>query len=100
MSHQYSNHDGSGVRKQSETFITAKPSALVIASNAQAKINAHIDQTFANVEPNLKHAGGKGWEQVFRANSYHVQINEALEVIVRNVKGCIPNHHPFGHVLG
>lgn len=25
-------------------------------------INAEIDQTFENIELNLKHAGGKGWE--------------------------------------
>jgi hypothetical protein len=43
-------------------------------------INAQIDQAFANVNVNLKHGGGKGGEQVFRLNLYHVLINdEALE---------------------
>ncbi|KAJ5196775.1 hypothetical protein N7449_007254 [Penicillium cf. viridicatum] len=43
-------------------------------------INAQIDQAFANVDLNLKHGGGKGGEQVFQLNSYHVPINdEALE---------------------
>ncbi|PWY77007.1 hypothetical protein BO70DRAFT_397896 [Aspergillus heteromorphus CBS 117.55] len=37
-------------------------------------INAQVDQSFKNVEPNLQNAGGKGWEQVFRVNSYHVPI--------------------------
>ncbi|KAF7588925.1 hypothetical protein BBP40_005003 [Aspergillus hancockii] len=46
------------------------------------EINAQIDQAFANVDLNLKNAGGKGWSQVFRVNSYHVPINnEALEAM-------------------
>ncbi|KAJ5685866.1 hypothetical protein N7536_008485, partial [Penicillium majusculum] len=55
--------------KQNETSIALEPSALVIASNVQAK-------AFANVDLNLKHGGGKGWEQVFQLNSYHVPIND------------------------
>ncbi|KAJ5850589.1 hypothetical protein N7455_010445, partial [Penicillium solitum] len=55
--------------KQNETSIALEPSALVIASNVQAK-------AFANVDLNLKHGGGKGWEQVFQLNPYHVPIND------------------------
>ena len=60
------------------------------------EINAQIDQAFKNVELNLKNAGGKGWEQVFRVNSYHVPINdEALEAMVRNFKQYMPDHEPI-----
>lgn len=34
-------------------------------------IDDQIDQAFANVDHILREAGGKGWEQVFRVNSYH-----------------------------
>lgn len=65
------------------------------------EINAQIDQAFANVELNLKDAGGKGWEQVFRVNSYHVPINnEALEAMVRNFKRYMPNHQPIWTCVG
>ncbi|KAE8410701.1 L-PSP endoribonuclease family protein [Aspergillus pseudocaelatus] len=65
------------------------------------EINAQIDQAFANVDMNLKHAGGKGWEQVFRVNSYHVPLNdEALEAMVCNFKKYVPNHEPVWTVVG
>lgn len=65
------------------------------------EINAQIDQAFANVDLNLKNAGGKGWEQVFRVNSYHVPINnEALEAMVRNFKHWMPNHQPIWTCVG
>jgi enamine deaminase RidA (YjgF/YER057c/UK114 family) len=65
------------------------------------EINAQIDQAFANVEANLKHAGGDGWSQVFRVNSYHVPINnEALEAMVRNFRKYMPNHEPIWTCVG
>ncbi|BCS05364.1 RidA family protein [Aspergillus luchuensis] len=65
------------------------------------EINAQIDQAFKNVELNLKNAGGKGWEQVFRVNSYHVPINnEALDAMVRNFKKYMPNHEPLWTCVG
>lgn len=65
------------------------------------EINAQIDQAFANVDLNLKDAGGKGWEQVFRVNSYHVPINnEALDAMVRNFKKWMPNHQPIWTCVG
>lgn len=65
------------------------------------EINTQIDQAFANVDLNLKDAGGKGWEQVFRVNSYHVPINnEALGAMVRNFKHWMPNHKPIWTCVG
>lgn len=65
------------------------------------EINQQIDQAFSNVELNLKDAGGKGWSQVFRVNSYHVPINnEALEAMVRNFKKYMPDHQPIWTCVG
>ncbi|KAF5630185.1 L-PSP endoribonuclease family [Fusarium sp. NRRL 25303] len=65
------------------------------------EINEQIDQAFRNVELNLRDAGGKGWEQVYRVNSYHVPINnEALEAMVRNFKHYMPNHEPIWTCVG
>ena len=65
------------------------------------EINQQIDQAFANVDLNLRDAGGQGWEQVFRINSYHVPLNdEAKEAMVRNFKKWMPNHQPLWTVVG
>ncbi|KAI1767999.1 endoribonuclease L-PSP [Hypoxylon sp. FL1150] len=57
------------------------------------EIDAQIDRAFANVDIALKAAGGKGWEQVFRVNSYHIPLNQqAQEAMVRNFKKWMPNH--------
>ncbi|GAA6020723.1 hypothetical protein JCM10207_002000 [Rhodosporidiobolus poonsookiae] len=65
------------------------------------EINAQIDQTFKNVDIALKAAGGKGWEQVFRINSYHVHLNgEAMAAMVRNFKQWMPNHEPLWTCVG
>ncbi|KAF6812508.1 l-psp endoribonuclease family [Colletotrichum musicola] len=67
----------------------------------EKEINAQIDLAFANVEKNLKDAGGKGWSQVFRVNSYHVPINdEALTAMVRNFKKYMPDHKPIWTCVG
>jgi enamine deaminase RidA (YjgF/YER057c/UK114 family) len=64
-------------------------------------INKQVDQAFANVDLNLRVAGGKGWSQVFKVNSYHVPINdEALEVMVRNFKKWMPDHQPLWTCVG
>ncbi|KAE8143768.1 Endoribonuclease L-PSP/chorismate mutase-like protein [Aspergillus pseudotamarii] len=65
------------------------------------EINAQIDQAFANVDLALKTAGGKGWPQVYRVNSYHVPINdEALEAMVRNFRKWMPDHEPLWTCVG
>ncbi|CAG9993144.1 unnamed protein product [Clonostachys byssicola] len=67
----------------------------------EKEINAQIDLAFSNVELNLKDAGGKGWSQVFRVNSYHVPLNnEALEAMVRNFKKYMPDHQPIWTCVG
>ncbi|KAM0330609.1 hypothetical protein ACHAQA_003558 [Verticillium albo-atrum] len=67
----------------------------------EKEINAQIDLAFANVEKNLKDAGGKGWSQVFRVNSYHVPINdEALAAMVRNFAKWMPDHQPIWTCVG
>ncbi|KAG4440192.1 hypothetical protein IFR05_004337 [Cadophora sp. M221] len=65
------------------------------------EINEQIDQAFANVDRNLKDAGGKGWSQVFRVNSYHIPLNnEALAAVTRNFKKWMPDHAPIWTCVG
>lgn len=63
--------------------------------------NAQIDQAFANVEAALIDAGGKGWSQVYRVNSYHIPLNnEALSAMVRNFEKYMPDHQPIWTTIG
>lgn len=65
------------------------------------EINAQIDQAFETVDVNLRDAGGKGWEQVFRVNSYHLPLNdEALKAMTRNFQKWMPNHRPIWTAVG
>ncbi|KAJ4351947.1 uncharacterized protein N0V89_007292 [Didymosphaeria variabile] len=65
------------------------------------EINKQIEQAFANVDLNLRDAGGKGWEQVFRVNSYHVPMNdEALEAMTAGFKKWMPRHSPIWTCVG
>jgi enamine deaminase RidA (YjgF/YER057c/UK114 family) len=45
-------------------------------------IGNEIDQAFANVDFNLKHAGGKGIGQVYKVVTYSIDIREQHEHIV------------------
>ncbi|KAL7904932.1 Endoribonuclease L-PSP/chorismate mutase-like protein [Trichoderma velutinum] len=67
----------------------------------QKDLDAQIDQAFANVERALKDAGGKGWSQVYRINTYHVPIsNEALGAVTRNIRQYMPEHQPIWTAVG
>jgi enamine deaminase RidA (YjgF/YER057c/UK114 family) len=53
------------------------------------------------VDHNLRHAGGKGWSQVFSVNSYHVPLNnEALAAMTRNSRKWCPDHKPTFTCVG
>ncbi|TPX16149.1 uncharacterized protein E0L32_004144 [Thyridium curvatum] len=61
-----------------------------------ADLMEEIDQAFANVDYNLRHAGGKGWSQVFRVNIYYTDGSpEALGRMAENMKKWMPNHRPI-----
>ncbi|WVQ89942.1 hypothetical protein IAS59_003715 [Cryptococcus gattii] len=65
------------------------------------EINAQIDQAFRNVDLALKAAGSKGWEQVYRVNSYHLPLNdESQEAMVRNFRKWMPDHNPLWTCVG
>ncbi|KAI7329972.1 hypothetical protein KC315_g5914 [Hortaea werneckii] len=73
------------------------PSNGVIPEN----IDDQIDQAFANVDLAIKTAGGKGWSQVFRVNSYHIPMDDAaLSAMTRNFKKWMPNHCPIWTCIG
>ncbi|RGP63883.1 l-psp endoribonuclease family [Fusarium longipes] len=60
-----------------------------------------IDKAFHNVDRTLKAAGGKGWEQVYRVNSYHTEVSpEVGQRMAENYKKWMPNHKVIWTQLG
>ncbi|KAH7175357.1 Endoribonuclease L-PSP/chorismate mutase-like protein [Dactylonectria macrodidyma] len=66
-----------------------------------ADIKSEIEQAFSNVDLALKKAGGKGWSQVFRVNSYHTDLtNEVTGLMVENFKKWMPDHQVIWTQIG
>jgi enamine deaminase RidA (YjgF/YER057c/UK114 family) len=64
-------------------------------------IKTQIAQAFETIDVMLRDAGGKGWEQVFRVNSYHVPLNgEALTIMGEQFQKWMPNHKPVWTAVG
>jgi Endoribonuclease L-PSP len=59
-----------------------------------------IDQAFENVDYNLKHAGSKGWSQVYRVVTYSTDIGPQHDRIVENFRKWMPNHCPVWTEIG
>lgn len=60
-----------------------------------------IDKAFANVDLCLKNAGGKGFEQVFRINSYHVVLDDETTAAMKaNFEKWMPGHKPIWTEVG
>lgn len=65
-----------------------------------SKLETEIDQAFANCDFNLKHAGGKGWSQVYKIVTYTTDLQAAHERVVYNMKKWMPGHRPIWTELG
>lgn len=63
-----------------------------------------VDQAFANVDYALKHAGGKGWSQVYKVTAYVVESEMTNEVFlgrfIENLKKWMPDHQPLLTAVG
>lgn len=68
-----------------------------ISSNLQEE----IEQAFKNVDITLKDAGGKGWSQVYRVNSYHTHLDKDVTRIMGELFGkWMPDHRPIWTEIG
>lgn len=55
-------------------------------------LSSEIDHAFANCDLNLKHAGGKGFSQVYKIVTYSTDIKSQQEHISRNLRKWMPDH--------
>lgn len=59
-------------------------------------IDDEISQAFENVDLALRSAGGTGWSQVFRVNSYHANFTpEILNKMGQQFRKWMPEHKPI-----
>lgn len=66
-------------------------------------LKAEYEQAFKNVDLALKTAGGKGWSQVFRVNSYHTNLEDTAVVTGLMIEGYnkwMPDHAPIWTQIG
>ncbi|KAH9902093.1 YjgF-like protein [Xylariomycetidae sp. FL2044] len=63
-------------------------------------LDAEVDQAFENVETNLKHAGGRGWSQVYRVTTYSTDLKGTHDRIVQNYRRWMPDHYPVWTEIG
>jgi enamine deaminase RidA (YjgF/YER057c/UK114 family) len=63
-------------------------------------ISKEVDQAFDNVEHAIQHAGGNGWNQVYKIRIYiTVPMEDISEPIIRNVKERCKDHGPLMTVV-
>ncbi|PSK42216.1 NADH-ubiquinone oxidoreductase 20 subunit [Elsinoe australis] len=94
----YYNYDGYG-KHAVDTYHYSQATGEI--KDGLRDINAQIEQAFANVDLAVRTAGGKGWSQVFRVNSYHVTLDdEVAGAMVRNLKKWAPAHEPIWTAVG
>ncbi|OAL49307.1 L-PSP endoribonuclease family protein [Pyrenochaeta sp. DS3sAY3a] len=92
-SHWYS----SAVRTGDQVHCAGQGGYADASGKVPSDLVEQIDLAFANVDKALKDAGSKGWSQVYRINSYHIQLNEvAQNAMVRNFKKWMgeSDNHP------
>jgi enamine deaminase RidA (YjgF/YER057c/UK114 family) len=64
-------------------------------------LSTQISQAFKNVELNLKNAGAQGWSEVYKIVRYHAPLNnEAVELVVENMRKYCPHHQPCWTAVG
>lgn len=63
-------------------------------------LSGEVDQAFDNVEHAIQHAGGKGWDQVYKTRIYiTIPMDDIAEPIVRNLKERRKKHGPLMTVV-
>lgn len=71
------------------------------ALNFPTDLADEINQAFKNVEITLRNAGGKGWSQVYRVNSYHTDLSPELTALMtQNFGKWMPDHKSIWTMIG
>jgi enamine deaminase RidA (YjgF/YER057c/UK114 family) len=80
--------------------VVARKHGNRVATLIKEDLLEEIDQAFSNVDHNLKHAGGKGWEQVYKVVTYSTDIRPQHARIVENLRKWMPNHNAVWTEVG
>lgn len=76
------------------------PGKIDLSKLVKEDLMDEIDQAFSNVDHNLKHVGGKGWEQVYKVVTYSTDIKAQHDRIVENFRKWMPNHTAVWTAVG
>ncbi|KAI9698319.1 MAG: hypothetical protein M1820_007481 [Bogoriella megaspora] len=73
-----------------------------LSEEISTDLETEINQAFENVDVNVKNAGGKGWADVYKVQSYHCHAldDKNVELMVKTLKKWCPDHQPIWTVLG
>jgi enamine deaminase RidA (YjgF/YER057c/UK114 family) len=58
-------------------------------------LERHVDLAFKNVARALQAAALRGWEDVYSARSYHVDMSTSFNIFVAKVRQYLPGHMPI-----
>ncbi|KAI8630338.1 putative L-PSP endoribonuclease family protein [Xylariaceae sp. FL1651] len=76
------------------------PEKMDLSKLIKENLMEEIDQAFSNVDLNLKHAGGKGWEQVYKVNTYSTDLRAQNGRVSENLRKWMPNHTAVWTAVG
>jgi enamine deaminase RidA (YjgF/YER057c/UK114 family) len=67
---------------------------------AEGDVNGQIELAFKNVDIALKHAGLKGWENVYLIRTYHTDIDSGIKQIAEATRRWCPANTPVWTAIG
>ena len=67
---------------------------------AEGDVNGQIELAFKNVDIALKHAGLKGWENVYLIRTYHTDIDSSIKQIAEATRRWCPDNTPVWTAIG
>ncbi|OTA64889.1 putative L-PSP endoribonuclease family protein [Hypoxylon sp. EC38] len=97
---QEAMHYSQAIRVGDSIYVSGQGGWDRKTTEVKPNILDEVDQAFENVDHALKHAGGKGWSQVYRIITYHTDIKATSERVVQNFRRWLPDHKPTWTMIG
>ncbi|KAI1372675.1 YjgF-like protein [Hypoxylon crocopeplum] len=93
-------HYSQAIRVGDNVFVSGQGGWDRKTMEIKESLKEEVDKAFENVDHALKHAGSKGWSQVYRIVTYHTDIKSTSDFVIQNFKRWLPNHQPTWTMIG
>ncbi|KAI2613667.1 YjgF-like protein [Hypoxylon fragiforme] len=93
-------HYSQAIRVGDNIFISGQGGWDRSTIEIRPELTDEVDQAFDNVDHALKHAGGKGWQQVYRVITYSTDTRATHDRIIDNFRRWMPHHQPTWTEIG